>query len=50
MSKKDGQLLIKINKDEKKEFLKVCEENDASASKVVRRMISEYVKKNSKKS
>ena len=44
--KKDDQLLIKLNKEQKKEFLKVCEAKDATASKVLRRMIDKYIEEN----
>lgn len=45
MSKKEknDQLLIKINKDDKKAFIKLCEAEDTTASREVRRFISEYV-------
>lgn len=41
--KKDDQLLIKINKQVKQEFIKMCEKNDTSASREVRRLIKEYM-------
>lgn len=46
MSQKNDQLLIKINKDDKKEFIKVCKEQDTSASREVRNFIKRYVKEN----
>ena len=44
--KKDDNLLIKINKQEKKEFIKLCKEQDTSASREVRHFIKRYVKEN----
>ena len=44
--KKDDNLLIKINKDEKKAFIKMCKEEDTSASREVRRFIKQYMKEN----
>ena len=46
MSQKNDQLLVKINKDDKKEFIKVCKEQDTSASREVRHFIKRYVKEN----
>ena len=43
--KKDDNLLVKINKDEKKEFIRLCKEQDTSASREVRHFIKRYVKK-----
>lgn len=47
MSKKEknDQLLIKINKDEKKRFIKLCEEDDTTASREVRKFISSFIEK-----
>ena len=44
--KKDSQLMIKLSKEMKQEFLKVCEANDQSASKVIRRMIERHIEEN----
>lgn len=45
MSKKEknDQLLIKINKDTKKEFIKLCKEDDSSASREIRKFIQSYI-------
>ena len=42
--KKDDNLLIKINKEEKKAFIEMCKEEDTSASREVRRFIKQYIK------
>ena len=42
--KKDDNLLVKINKEEKKAFIKMCKEEDTSASREVRRFIKDYIK------
>lgn len=47
--KKNDQLLIKINKDDKKEFLKLCESNDTTASRELRHFIKEYLENAKKK-
>ena len=41
---KNDQLLIKINKEEKKRFIKLCEQEDSSASRELRKFISEFIK------
>jgi predicted DNA-binding protein len=40
---KNDQLLIKINKEVKKEFLRLCEKDDTTASREVRRFIEKYI-------
>lgn len=50
--KKDSTLLIKINGDEKRAFIELCEQSDTSASREIRRFIREYLvaeAKNSRK-
>jgi len=47
MSEKNDQLLVKINKDDKKEFIKVCKELDTSASREVRHFIKKFIKEHS---
>jgi len=42
--KKDSTLLIKINKQEKKEFIRLCEQDDTTASREVRRFIRQFVR------
>ena len=41
--KKDSTLLIKVNKEEKKKFIALCELNDSSASREIRRFMKEYI-------
>lgn len=45
MSKKEknDQLLIKINKDVKKKFISLCEAEDTSASREVRKFVENYI-------
>lgn len=52
MSKKikNDQLLVKINKDVKKKFIEVCEIEDTSASREVRRFIEKFIEENAKSS
>ena len=38
-------LLIKINKEQKKEFIKLCKDDDTSASREVRSFIKKFIKK-----
>ena len=40
---KNDQLLIKINKEDKKKFIKLCERDDTSASREIRKFIERYV-------
>lgn len=40
---KNDQLLIKINKEVKKEFLRLCEKDDTTASREIRRFIEKYI-------
>ena len=39
---KNDQLLVKINKDVKKEFIKLCKEHDTTASREIRNFIENY--------
>lgn len=43
VKKKDSTLLIKVNKEEKKKFIALCEMNDSSASREIRRFMKEYI-------
>ena len=43
IKKKDSTLLIKVNKEEKKKFIALCERNDSSASREIRRFMKEYI-------
>lgn len=42
---KDGQLILRINKDERKAFIELCEELDTSAAREVRNFIREFLAK-----
>jgi len=42
---KNDQLLVKINKEDKKKFIELCEADDTSASREVRKFIDKEVKK-----
>jgi len=43
--KKDAQLMIKLDKDLKKDFNKLCKELDTSASREIRHMMRDFVEK-----
>ncbi|MBL6767526.1 MAG: hypothetical protein ACJZ4P_02025 [Candidatus Micropelagos sp.] len=45
---KDSTLLVKINKEDKKLFIKLCEGNDTTASREIRQFIKKYIKKQQK--
>jgi len=45
--KKDAQLLVKINKEDKKKFIELCEDEDTTASREIRKFIERYVRENS---
>ncbi|WP_202602151.1 hypothetical protein [Photobacterium halotolerans] len=45
--KKDSQLIIRINGEERDAFVVLCEELDTSAAREVRRFIRQFVKENS---
>ncbi|MBD8512132.1 hypothetical protein IFO68_05460 [Photobacterium sp. CAU 1568] len=44
--KKDSQLIIRINGEERDAFVVLCEEMDTSAAREVRRFIRQFVKEN----
>lgn len=44
--KKNAQLIIRLNKDEKKDFLDICDEIDTSAAREVRRFIRDFIAEN----
>lgn len=46
--KKDDNLLVKINKEDKKEFIALCKELDTSASREVRHFIKNFIQENQK--
>jgi hypothetical protein len=40
---KNDTLLIKINKEQKKEFIQLCKDDDTSASREVRHFIKKFI-------
>jgi hypothetical protein len=44
--KKDSQLILRMNKAERDEFIALCQEQDSSAAREIRRFIRKFVKKN----
>ncbi|NUY55799.1 MULTISPECIES: hypothetical protein [Salinivibrio] len=42
--KKDSQLLIRINSEQRDAFLQTCDELDTSAAREVRRFIKQFLK------
>ncbi|MCW8826672.1 MAG: hypothetical protein OQK78_09645 [Gammaproteobacteria bacterium] len=42
-NKKDSQLLIRINGEERDRFVDLCDELDTSAAREIRRFIREYL-------
>lgn len=44
--KKDDTLLIKINKEQKKQFIQLCKDTDTSASRELRNFIKNFIKEN----
>lgn len=45
ITKKDSQLLIRINGSERDEFIHLCESLDTSAARELRKFIRSFVKK-----
>ena len=43
-NKKDSQLVIRINKEERDEFVDICNDLDTSAAREVRRFIKKFLK------
>lgn len=43
MMKKDDTLIVKINKEQKKEFIQLCKSDDTSASREVRHFIKQFI-------
>ncbi|ACT59730.1 hypothetical protein [Hirschia baltica] len=41
--KKDSQLVLRVNKDERDAFVELCEEMDTSASREIRRFMKEFI-------
>jgi hypothetical protein len=49
-SKKDSQLLIRINSDERDDFISLCEELDTSAAREIRRFIRRFIQEHTNQS
>lgn len=47
--KKNSQMLIRINDEERAKFITLCEELDTSAAREVRRFIRDFISINAKK-
>ena len=45
-NKKDSQLLIRINQEERDAFIALCEDLDTSAAREIRRFIRQFLKEN----
>lgn len=43
-TKKDSQLVIRLNKQDRDEFVSVCDELDTSAAREIRRFIKGFLK------
>ena len=43
---KDSQLIIRINRVERDQFLDVCDEMDTTAAREIRKFIRKFIKKN----
>lgn len=41
---KDSQLIVRINREERDEFVELCESLDTSAAREVRRFIRDFVR------
>ena len=48
-NKKNSQMIIRLDKEEKREFIDLCEEIDTSAAREVRRFIREFIASHSEK-
>ncbi|KZN63476.1 hypothetical protein N473_16775 [Pseudoalteromonas luteoviolacea CPMOR-1] len=47
---KDAQLLVRINKDQKDQFIALCNELETSSSKEIRKFIKRFLNKHKSKS
>lgn len=45
-NKKDSQLIIRINGEEREKFVELCDELDTSAAREIRRFIREFMAQN----
>ena len=48
-SKKDSQLVIRINGEERDRFVELCDDLDTSAAREIRRFIREFLGEHSQK-
>lgn len=46
-SKKDSQLVLRLDKDQRDAFVQLCNEMDTSAAREIRRFIRDFMKENS---
>ena len=46
-TKKDSQLVIRINGDQREQFVELCDDLDTSAAREIRRFIGEFLKEHS---
>ncbi len=44
--KKDSQLILRLNKDDRDRFIELCKEMDTSAAREIRGFIRKFIKKN----
>ncbi|MEQ8896371.1 MAG: hypothetical protein RID23_04715 [Roseovarius sp.] len=44
--KKDSQLILRLDKQERDEFIKLCKEMDTSAAREIRAFIRDFVDRN----
>lgn len=47
VSKKNSQLVIRINEQEREDFVSLCEELDTSAAREIRRFIRQFLSEHS---
>ncbi|WP_186766229.1 hypothetical protein [Falsiphaeobacter marinintestinus] len=47
IGKKNSQLVLRLDKDERDAFVKLCKELDTSAAREIRRFIRGFMKENS---
>ncbi|MFT6903531.1 MAG: hypothetical protein ACJAS1_000175 [Oleiphilaceae bacterium] len=47
LRKKNSQLLIRINNEERDDFVSLCEELDTSAAREIRKFIRQFIIENS---
>lgn len=40
---KDAQLILRISKEERKEFIEICESQDTTAAREIRRFIRSFI-------